>query len=51
MNNELEPFLSSIRGINIESIEDELKFDIGDFIIGMTNDEFISDLKHLYRGE
>lgn len=51
LNNELEPFLSSIRGINIESIEDELKFDIGDFIIGMTNDEFISDLKHLYRGE
>lgn len=51
LNNELEPFLSSIRGINIESIEDELKFDIGDFIIGMTNDDFISDLKHLYRGE
>lgn len=51
LNNELEPFLSSIRGINIESIEDELKYDIGDFIIGMTNDEFISDLKHLYRGE
>lgn len=51
LNNELEPFLSSIRGINIDSIEDELKFDIGDFIIGMTNDEFISDLKHLYRGE
>lgn len=51
LNNELEPFLSSIRGIDIESIEDELKFDIGDFIIGMTNDDFISDLKHLYRGE
>lgn len=51
LNNELEPFLSSIRGINIESIEDEIKFDIGDFIIGMTNDDFISDLKHLYRGE
>lgn len=51
LNNELEPFLSSIRGINIESMEDELKLNIGDYIIGMKNEELISDLKDLHRGE
>ena len=51
LNNELEPFLSSIRGINIESMEDELELNIGDYIIGMKNEELISDLKDLHRGE
>lgn len=48
---ELDPFLESLKGLEIESLDNNLKENIGDYIIGMKNEELISDLKQLYKGE
>lgn len=51
LNKEIDEFVNSVIGKQITDLKNNMSKNIGDYIDGMTNENFVDDLLQLTRGE